>query len=58
MRLKCKENAVLIDEKTWKKIGLAQAVILLAFLSPQFSNAHDVDGDHREGLAEAIHAPG
>ena len=56
MRLKCNGNAALIDKNNWRKAGLVKAIILFTLVFPQFAGAHDVDGDHHEGLAEAIHA--
>ncbi|BHH82403.1 hypothetical protein [Desulforhopalus sp. 52FAK] len=45
-----------IDNKSWNAVGFVKAVILFTLLFPQFTGAHDVDGNHQEGLAEAIHA--
>ncbi len=56
MRLQRKENTVLINNKIWKKVDLVKAAFLFALIFPQFAVAHDVDGNHQEGLAEAIHA--
>lgn len=44
------------NETYGNAIGIARVFVLCFLLFPAVATTYDVDGDHKEGLAEAIHA--